>query len=217
MFLAEQVILDLPWKDREFYGNFLAQTYYFVCHSTRLLARSMSHFQTDREGLYRRFLSHMSEEDNHEKIALSDLKKLGFSLADFPESSYTRAFWQSQYYLADTSKGTALLGYILFLEAVAVESYPKLIEHLYKFHGKKCCQFLKVHVEEDPDHVLHAIEEIQNLPEADKKEVWKNFEQTAKIYCEILKDASENKELSVPHSFMETNLAVENNQHNTIN
>ena len=214
MLKAEQAILELPWQTKSFYGNFLAQTYYFVSHSTRLLARSMSHFQVDRDALFRRFLSHMSEEDNHEKIALSDLKKLGFNLEDFPEASLTKAFWQSQYYLCDTTKGTALLGYILFLEAIAVETYPKVVDDLYSEYGKKSCQFLKVHVEEDPEHVLHAIEEIEKLSKKEQDDVWKNFAQTAEIYCEMLKslgssiDESKNLQFLKKNSLEEVNTTL---------
>lgn len=63
---TELLINSLPWADENFYSNYLAQTYYFVCHSTRLLARSISHFGVDRDMLYKRFVAHLKEENYHE-------------------------------------------------------------------------------------------------------------------------------------------------------
>ena len=35
---VERVMDSADWSDPDIYGNWLAQTYYYVCHSTRLLA-----------------------------------------------------------------------------------------------------------------------------------------------------------------------------------
>ena len=37
-----QVCHSMPWTDEGFYREWLAQTYYYVCHSTRLLALAMA-------------------------------------------------------------------------------------------------------------------------------------------------------------------------------
>lgn len=190
---AKEFIPTLPWENERFYANFLAQTYYFVCHSTRLLGRSMSYFVHNQEDLYRRFKDHISEEDAHEKIALSDLKKLGYEIAQFPELAVTKSFYECQYFKIERSLGTALLGYILYLETVAVHAYPLVVDRLYKKYDKKCCQFLKVHVEEDPDHVEKALLEISKLPSNQQSEIWQNFWQTSKLYCQLLKDAQQEQ------------------------
>ena len=189
---SSEFLQSLPWEDKSFYANYLAQTYYFVCHSTRLLGRSLSYFQVDREKLYKRFKDHISEEDSHEKIALSDLKKLGFNIKDYPELSVTRAFYESQYYKIEQSFGVGLLGYILYLEAIAIKGFPSIIESLYETYGKGSCQFLKVHVEEDPEHVNKAIEEIEVLSDKEKSQIWQNFIQTAEIYHSILSEVQKS-------------------------
>jgi hypothetical protein len=183
---SKEIIDSMPWEDKKFYGNFLAQTYYFVCHSTRLLARAASHFGVDNERLYRRFVNHMSEEDRHELLAKKDLEQLGFSIEDFPELSETRTFWESQYYKIDQSKGTSLLGYILYLEAIAVNCFERCYDVISKEYGNKCVNFIRVHVNEDPEHLEHAIEEINAFEGAQLADIWQNFEQSADIYEQIL-------------------------------
>ncbi|MBX9766551.1 MAG: hypothetical protein K2X47_04700 [Bdellovibrionales bacterium] len=81
------------WQDQDVYANFLAQTYYFVCHSTRLLASAASRFPVSQDQFFKRFVAHLGEEKNHEKIALTDLKNLECDVNDFPEMGETRAFY----------------------------------------------------------------------------------------------------------------------------
>jgi len=175
---TELLINSLPWKDQSFYAQFLAQTYYFVCHSTRLLARSISHFGVDRDNLYRRFATHLKEENYHEKIAVLDLKALGYSPSDFEELSITKAFWESQYYKIDQSKGTSLLGYILYLEAIPVNCFKEV----YGSFPDKASRFLKLHMEEDPKHLEEAMQMISGQKIEDQEQIWANYCKTAEIY-----------------------------------
>ncbi len=179
-------ISSLPWDKRDFYANYLAQTYYFVCHSTRLLAKAISYFGVDRDRLYRRFTSHLVEEGHHEKLAERDIRNLSCDMRDFPELSTTKAFYESQYYKVEVTKGTGLLGYILYLEAISVYIYPEITYKLRQYYGDKCCKFLKIHTEEDPGHVEKAIEEIHHLAPREQEEIWGNFIQTADLYHHIL-------------------------------
>lgn len=180
------LVNSLPWENEEFYKDFLAQTYHFVCHSTRLLARSISHFGVDRDDLYQRFVSHLKEENYHEKLALKDLEFLGEDISKYPECSFTKSFWQAQFYLIDQSRGTSLLGYILYLEAIAVHSFNGIYKSLSENYSAKACRFVKVHVEEDPEHLEHAIDMIEGLNEREQEEIWKNFYQSAEIYHSML-------------------------------
>lgn len=175
---TELLIASLPWQDKAFYTNYLAQTYYFVSHSTRLLARSISHFGVDRDILYKRFVAHLKEENYHEKIAINDLSALGYRPDDFLELPITKAFWESQFYKIDQSKGTSLLGYILYLEAIPVYCFKGVLAKLPRGASK----FAEVHMEEDPKHLEHVIEMIEKLSKDEQEEVWENFNQTAEIY-----------------------------------
>ena len=176
----------LAWEDASFYGNFLAQTYYFVAHSTRLLARSISHFDVSRDNLYSRFIEHLKEENYHERIAKADLESIGFKVSDFEELAITKAFTESQFYQIDQSKGTSLLGYILYLEAIAVHCFEDVYKRLDKSYPQSGVKFVKVHMNEDPKHLENAIEQINGLGEKETQEIWKNFFQSAEIYHQML-------------------------------
>jgi hypothetical protein len=182
----EKQMFDCNWENPEVYANFLAQTYYYVCHSTRLLGLCTSFFQVDRDQLHRRFSGHMGEEKSHERLALHDLKELGFTLKDTPELSQTRAFYESQYYKIERQDATALFGYILLLEALSVKVGPPIYERVCIAHGKKTASFLRVHVEEDPDHVEKALEQIHTLPPAQLEFIRINMIQTAEIYGNLI-------------------------------
>lgn len=175
-------IYRVPWNRHEVYGDFLAQTYYFVCHSTRLLALAASRFQVDQDPLFRRFASHISEENAHERLALSDLKNMKLDLEAFPEKAVTRAFYEAQYYKVERQNPTALLGYILFLEALAVQTGPFVYDMARKAHGETCARFLKVHVEEDPDHVNHALDAIESRPPHEQAFIEQNLWQSQGLY-----------------------------------
>lgn len=188
---ANQIIMGKNWQDKRMYGNFLAQTFYFVQHSTRLLALAASRLPMERSSSFLQFISHLGEEKNHDKIALTDLKKLGFTLDDFPELPSTRAFYESQYYKIEHLNPTSLLGYILFLEALAVHTGPILYAAAKKSHGLSCTQFLKIHIEEDPHHVDRVLVTIEALPNGEKQVIETNLIQSAKIYSFMIECMAE--------------------------
>jgi pyrroloquinoline quinone (PQQ) biosynthesis protein C len=128
----------------------------------------------------------MGEEDRHEKLASKDLENIGLSLDDFPELSITKAFWETQYYKIDQSSGISLLGYILYLEAIAVHCFDASFEVVQKEYGSKGSSFMRVHIDEDPEHVKHAIESIDSLSDHERELVWENFYQTADLYHHML-------------------------------
>jgi hypothetical protein len=182
---TKEVIDSMPWDNPLFYQLFLAQTYYFVSHSTRLLARSISHFGVDRDNLYRRFVAHLKEENYHERLVVNDLKSSAQHPTDFQELSITRAFWETQFYKIDQTKGISLLGYILYLEAIPVHCF-KGVEGMFP---KKSSSFAQVHMDEDPAHLQSAISMINEMNPDEQSEIWSNFHQTSELYqimlCEI--------------------------------
>src|SRR5688572_20045967 len=110
-----------PWSSRYAYGDWLAQTYYYVRHSTRLLAAAAARFPFDDRGsaLHYRFAAHIIEEKRHEELALHDLKRLGLRLDQFEERHSTRMFYEPQYYKIEQQAPSVLFGYIVPLEAIA--------------------------------------------------------------------------------------------------
>ena len=125
-------------------------------------------------------------------MAKNDLEKLGFKLSDFPELAETRMFYESQYYKVEHRDPIALLGYILPLEIIACTECPKLFRFVQSTWGDKCASFLKVHGEEDPDHVDKALELLSTLSSPRLLLVDENFKQTVKAFSMILKACEAN-------------------------
>lgn len=169
--------LAMPWENQGFYENYLAQSYYYIFHSTKLLAWAAAHTRRDEKNYYRRLISHIKEEEGHEILAERDLKRLGKNIEDYSENGLTCALYEPQYYKVSKSS-TSLLGYVLALECVAVNTFKPLYERTREIYGDKSTTFIRVHAEEDPDHVEKALMEIEQLTREERELVIKNYYQT---------------------------------------
>lgn len=177
-----------PWTNKSFYANWLAQSYYYTSYSTRMLAAAAGWSSpVNDKSYYRRSLTHINEEQGHELIALNDLKSLGLTVENFPESGVTRAMWEPQFYkiLKDPA---SLLGYILALEVLAVRTFKEFHAELAKTYTADAVKFVKVHADDDPDHVESALAQIEKCNESEKKTIQMNFEQTLTMYGLMLKE-----------------------------
>ncbi|MBS1982527.1 MAG: iron-containing redox enzyme family protein [Bdellovibrionales bacterium] len=179
------------------YGNYLAQTYYYVAHSTRLLALSAGLMGKNDEEHFRRFVKHIAEENAHDVMAEADLHDLGFTIEDFPELPFTRTFWESQYYKVEHEGPFALMGYILALEYFACTNLPPLLEKVEKLYGGKARRFIKVHAEEDPDHTEKAIKVIEALTPEQQAVVMVNLKQSAAVYAALTRACSDVSHLKL--------------------
>ncbi len=176
---------DFPWDSKLAYAEFLAQTYYYIRHSTRLLAASASRFSQEDQAMHKRFMKHSDEENSHELLAVRDLQKLGFKLADFRELPQTRSFYEVQYCKIEHCDPAALLGYILALEVTATHLAP-IQKKLTGLYGKECVKLIQVHSDEDPDHVEKALKSISALGEQRVNDIQINIEQSAILYAQMI-------------------------------
>lgn len=180
------------FKDKDIYAEWLAQTYFFVRHSTPLLGFALPHLKDD--DLKRHFEHHLGEEERHDLLALKDIERLGKKIDQFQEMNMTKAFYQSQYYRISFENGTALLGYILLLEGMAVTWGQKMYEEIKDVH-KNSILFLKVHAEEDPHHLDGAIETIMRLSAAEQRLIIDNMKYSDEIYKSMLNKIIMQKEM----------------------
>jgi pyrroloquinoline quinone (PQQ) biosynthesis protein C len=183
-----------PWTDRRAYGDWLAQTYYYVRHSTRLLAGAAAQFPHDERGdkLHYRFATHIAEEKRHERLALHDLQRLGLTLDAFPERHATRMFYETQYFKIEHEAPAVLFGYILPLEAIGPAMGPNVITRVTAAFGDKCdTAFLRVHAADDEDHLQKALTLIETVTGAERRLLVRNLEQTTYAYCNLLRDIVE--------------------------
>ncbi|AGH96007.1 iron-containing redox enzyme family protein [Pseudobdellovibrio exovorus] len=182
-----EMMIHLPWENRKFYISFLTQTYYFVQHSTRLLALAAAHASLEEDSLHRRYSAHIAEEKGHEKIALNDLKKLGVENLE-AKSITAKNLYETQYFKIEREHPASLFGYILALEGIASLICPLFIEKVYRAHGTESSRFLKLHVEEDPDHVDKALEAIASLPAQLQLLIQDNMRQSVRNYRALLEE-----------------------------
>jgi hypothetical protein len=183
-----RALTRFPWEQQRAYADWLAQTYYYVCHSTRLLAAAAARFPFDERGnaLHQRFGAHMGEEKKHELLALHDIKALGQSLESFPERPSTRMFYEPQYYKIEHQGPLALFGYILPLEAIGPTEGRHIVERTTGAHGPKCASFVRVHADEDVDHLEKALAIVSSLDGNDRRRVEENLHQTTYAYVVML-------------------------------
>lgn len=177
---------NYPWNNKRAYAEYLAQTYYYVSHSTRLLAASAARFSLEDQGLHKRFLKHTDEENSHELLALRDLQKLGYSISDFPELASTKTLYEIQYCKIEHTDPAALMGYILALETLAGNDLGWLKDKITGLYGIDCAKFIQVHADEDPDHIEKALKVIEGLRPDRLGDININIEQTAHCYNEML-------------------------------
>jgi thiaminase len=180
----------LDFADPDLYANWLAQTYYFVSHSVRLSALGASRLDVDHP-LSRRMVAHTREEAGHHLLAKRDIEALGRDLRDYPQFGVTSAFYQAQYYVVLFEDPAHLIGQILMLEAVSVELGSWMHALVHDRHGEAASRFVKVHAQEDQDHVQKAIAAVNDLPPAQREGVAKNFRQTCEMYQLILRSIRE--------------------------
>ncbi len=176
---------NFPWDSKQAYAEFLAQTYYYIRHSTRLLAASAARFSQEDQAMHKRFMKHSDEENSHELLAVRDLQKLGYKMEDFRELPQTRAFYETQYYKIEHCDPAALLGYILALEVTATHLAP-IQKKLTALYGKECVKLIQVHSDEDPDHVEKALKSISALKNERVLEIEINIEQSAILYAGMI-------------------------------
>jgi pyrroloquinoline quinone (PQQ) biosynthesis protein C len=172
----------LSFSDSTTYAQWLAQAYYFVRHSVPLLKVSHECSKHD-PAYYKRSGEHIAEEKGHEKMLLNDLRTLGFKIDSFPELHSTQALYQAQYYWLEHVSHLSLLGYIVILEGLAVHVGQKKYNEI---SNKKAGSFLKLHVEEDTDHLQKAFDQILSLEEKSRTIVVHNAELTAYLYEQMV-------------------------------
>lgn len=179
------------FKSPKIYHEWLAQTYFFVRHSTALLGFALPYLKND--DLRHHFEKHIGEETRHDSVALKDLQLMNRDINEFKPLHATEAFYQTQYYKIQFEGGTSLLGYILFLEGIAVH-WGKDVYNVVKEHHKGT-HFARIHVSEDPAHLEGALKTINSLSEEQQMAILNNLRFTHHMYETIISDITRNNSL----------------------
>lgn len=183
-------IESFPWTDRETYGNLLAQLYYWVSKSTRILAACAGRFGVEHEALHQRFLAHAVEEKGHNLLALHDLKALGYELAQFPELTTTAAFYQSQFYKLEYEHPLAIIGYIIALEGLSVRKGHYIYHTVHERFGSAAATFMQVHAADDQEHLPKILNMLSALPDAQQQMIRANLKQAIDLFTLMLAEVA---------------------------
>lgn len=180
-----------PWSNQDFYAGWLAQTFHFVKRSTRLLSFAAGSADLDEELLHQRFAAHLGEETGHERMAERDLKSMGYDVHQMPWFTATKEFYDIQFDVAYSKGPSATMGFLLFLEGIASCHGPELLKKVSSF-GPEATLFLKVHAEEDQDHIDSAFSLVESLPKEKLPGVYENLMVARRTYKAILDKVQES-------------------------
>ncbi len=183
----EQSCLELPWEDARTYGDWVAQTYFYVRHATRVLAKAAFRCTIEQEDLHKVFLKGINEEKNHEIMAVNDLKHMGLRLGDYYEYPETSAYYQTLYHLIDYNGPYELLGYFVNLEGLGAIGCDGFYDKIIKSHGEKAASFIKVHARIDARHFQEGIDLLNSLKPEQLKIVRHGLEISTPLYCNMIR------------------------------
>ena len=189
--MMAKAIDKMDLESPQVYGQFLAQTFYYVSHSTRMLAFAAGMMKNSEEVHFRRFVRHIGEESAHEVLAEKDLQGLGMKVSDYAQLPETRALWEPQYYKILHVSPFALMGYVIALEYFSCAHLPRFYQKVLTAYGPTACRFVKLHAEEDPDHIVKALDLTSQLSEAVQESILVNIQQTAKGYSAMVNACGE--------------------------
>ncbi|MCB9025344.1 MAG: iron-containing redox enzyme family protein [Bdellovibrionaceae bacterium] len=197
--LYQNNILKNHWEEPKAYANYLAQTFYYVSHSSRIMSIVAGHLPMSQEDTHKAILQHASEERGHQFAALKDLERMGFNLKHFPELPETRMFWEPQYFKAQFSP-LDFYGYALMLEGTAVLAGPKILEKIEKAHGPKPCGFIRLHCQEDPAHLENIFKLFDTYTSEQKLGIQKNCQQSFIAFTNMLNATMGDQTLTGEHA-----------------
>lgn len=177
-----QKLLAFNWEDESAYAGWLAQTYFFVKHTTTLICLTGALFGTKDRKRHYDVIHHLSDEKGHDLLALNDLTHLGWKPESWPELRETQLFYQNQYYMLEHEGPHSHLGYSLCLEGLAAKYGVELYQRLKREYGEDACQFIKVHAEVDQDHYASGSKLLNDLNEEQLATVERNLKQSSLLY-----------------------------------
>lgn len=181
---------NFPWENEDAYCAYLAQAYYYVTHSTKLLQ-----YAADRsEGALKEcLLHHIEEEKGHELMALNDFKKFGRSIDDYPELPETKLLYSAVYKGIDECGPEAIMGYSFALEGISAQKCGPIADRLIATYGRARSSFIHYHGRLDPDHVEEGFENLKLFTSEEVKSIIHYMEDSALNYASFLSAISNVK------------------------
>jgi len=180
------VMRSYPWESREAYGAWMAQHYWTVEATMRMLELAAGHSRTEEEHAH--WFGHLRGEINHHKLFLHDAKRVGVDILKTEPLPLVTAMVFSVQGGIMLRGSHWLLGQALVLEGMAVNFGAELADRL-KVHGKSA--FLETHVEDDlgdDGHYEAGIRYMLALPPEKQDEAAQAIKVTGYLYAGLIGD-----------------------------
>lgn len=184
---SKSIFLNQPWDDLDFYAEWLAQTYFYAVHTTRIISLAGSLFNLEQNDFHQRFMEHTKEEKNHDLILINDLKSLGKELTQFSPFVSSISLYQTQYYNIQHVSPLSVYGYFLYLEGLANKLGDMLYEKLKKSHPKNSINYVKIHATEDKHHIEEHFNILNKCPNNEVNNILSNIKKTSGLYQFMMK------------------------------
>lgn len=182
---TQEKLLQMPWEDLNFYSAWLAQQYFLVRHTPRLLVACAARCSIEETAGFTQALGHLKEEAGHDLWLLQDLRNLGFEIGQFTSFPLTEALIQMQYYQIQVYGAVALLGYAHYLELLSVVAAEQIAERVENRFGPRTAVFLRGHATADVKHTEQTWNLMQSFAEQDSRNVAENLRISSALYQKI--------------------------------
>lgn len=188
---AENIVDQFPWNHKGCYSIWLNQTYQMVKYTTRFASLVAGSLDFEDEDIHQSLLHHLSEENHHEKLAQSDLKKLGHNVEELEILLETKLLVQSQFYFIEMNP-LSHFGFVLFLESLGASRGHYIFSEVKKAYSNGCDSFIKAHADLDGGHSEEVEKLVRRLQDriSLQKLLTENLKQSAGLYCNMLTNIS---------------------------
>lgn len=187
---------NLDFENKAYYVDFLSQQFHLIQNSTRYIALAAANTPVECHDDFNRWAHHLSEELDHDKGILLDLKKLGI-LQPLPALTETKAMINNQYYAIEKKGADSLFGYALMLEGLSLQCCGPINTRVKSAHGYEST-YLKMHSTADEKHFPAGIKYIETISSSRKEIIKENVEIMSQLYMYLL-IATDNKHKKALH------------------
>ncbi|MCE3010072.1 MAG: iron-containing redox enzyme family protein [Proteobacteria bacterium] len=192
-----QVARTMPWENRDFYTQWLAQQFFLVSHTPRLLCAYAIRVPLGSRAEFDHILHHLREETGHDSWILKDLQNLGTTPHNFRPHAAGAALIKSQYYQVQHENPLTLCGYSQFLEHLSVVVAGEIASRVERAFGPQTAVFLKGHAAVDVEHSEDGWKMLENISKDLEVRILENLEMSASLYLQMLGDLK-SKSLGAP-------------------
>ncbi len=198
--IAADKIRILPWENRSFYTQWLAQQYFLVRHTPKLLCAFALQLPIHQSDELNEILYHLKEETGHDRWLIKDLQKFDKSPEHFQPSPMANALIMSQYYYIQHTDPMALCGYSQFLEYTSAVVAGELADRVEREFGPGTAVFLRGHSHVDVEHAEDGWKLLSRATDKQKTLIFENLEMTDSLYSQLLSEISSGKRVFLDRS-----------------